>query len=254
MDAPRDGESKVLPLIEHLRELRRRVIVSVLAVVVGIAGSIWPLTTYAFHYLVVPAQQQLPGFKLHQFALLDYWSTYFRVSLLLGIAIAMPVIIYQVLAFIAPGLTKTERRWLFAVVGGGSLMFLVGVVFAYYVELPRLLNFMLTSDSADVQPTIGVTTYINSVTRILMMTGLIFETPLIIMALAKAGLITSRRLMKWWRYAVVLSVVVASFLAPSLNPVTPIVVAIPILGLYFLGALLARIVEGNSLLGGRSSA
>jgi sec-independent protein translocase protein TatC len=237
------GEGKVLSLIEHLRELRRRVIISAAAVALGVLVSIWPLTTYAFHALVRPAQQQVPGLKLHQFQLLDYWTTYFRVSLLLGITLAMPVIMYEVLAFIVPGLTRTERRWLLSIVGAGSLMFVLGVLFAYYVELPRMLDFMLKPDAADVQPTIGVTTYINTVTRILLLTGLLFEAPLVIMALAKAGIVKSRRLLRAWRYAIVVSVILASFLAPSLNPLTPIIVAIPILGLYLLGALLAWFVE-----------
>ena len=237
------GEGKLLTLIEHLRELRYRVMVSVGAVVVCVLASVWPLTKYVFHALVLPAQQQVPGFKLHQFQLLDYWSTYFRVSLLIGIAMAMPVILYEVLAFVVPGLTRNERRWLLSIVGGGSLMFVLGVLFAYFVELPRMLDFMLKPSGNDVQPTIGVTSYINAVTRIILMTGVLFETPLVIMALAKAGVVNSRRLLRAWRYAIVASVVLASFLAPSLNPLTPIVVGIPILGLYLLGALLAWLVE-----------
>ena len=98
-----DEDGKVLTIIEHLLELRRRVMISAAALVVGVGVSIWPLTKYAVHFLVKPAQDEIPGFKLHQFQLLDYWSTYFRVSLLLGIAIAMPVIMYEVLAFVAPG-------------------------------------------------------------------------------------------------------------------------------------------------------
>jgi sec-independent protein translocase protein TatC len=155
----------------------------------------------------------------------------------------MPVVMYQVLAFVVPGLTRDERRWLLGVVAGGTLMFGAGVAFAYFVELPRMLSFMLKPNAGEVQPTIGVTTYINTVTRILLMTGLLFQTPLVIMALAKAGIIKSVRLVRAWRYAVVVSVVVASFLAPSINPLTPIVVGIPILGLYGLGILLAWLVE-----------
>ncbi|HYM16511.1 MAG TPA: twin-arginine translocase subunit TatC [Dehalococcoidia bacterium] len=239
---------KVLTLIEHLRELRHRVMISVIAVVLGVLVSIWPLTKYVFHQLVRPAEQQVPGFKLHQFQLLDYWSTYFRVSLMLGVAIAMPVIIYQVLAFIAPGLTRTERRWLYSFIGGGSAMFLLGMAFAYFVALPRMLDFLLKPGTADVQPTISVTAYVDTVTRIILMSGLVFETPLFIMALAKVGVVTSRRLLKVWRYAVVLSVIVASFMAPSWNPLTPIIVGIPIFGLYALGVVLARLVEGGAML------
>ena len=236
--------------MERLKELRRRVMICVVALVVGVGASIWPLTKYVMHWLVRPAQQQVPGFKLHQFQLLDYWTTYFRVAIMLGIAMAMPVIVYQVLALIAPSLPRAARRWLYGVVLGASTMFIVGMLFAYFVELPRMLDFLLKPGNSDVEPMVGVTFYINTVTRIILLTGLVFETPLIIMALAKAGIVTSRRLLGWWRYAVLGSVVLASFLAPSFNPMTPIIVSIPILALYFAGIVLAKFVEGSPLRGG----
>jgi sec-independent protein translocase protein TatC len=244
-------EGKVLTIIEHLQELRTRVMWSAIALVVGVGVSIWPLTKYAIHFLVIPAQDTRPGFQLHQFQLLDYWSTYFRVSLLLGIAIAMPVIMYQVLAFVAPGLTKQERRWLYPIVIGASLMFVLGMAFGYYAELPPALKFLLDPKNKDVEPTIGVQTYIDTVTRLLLLTGLVFEMPFVIMGLAKIGVVTSKRLLGWWRYAILFAVVLAAIVTPSIDPVTQLVVAAPILLLYFMGALLAKLVEGNSFLGAR---
>lgn len=246
-----EDDGKVLTIIEHLQELRRRVLISAMALVVGVGVSIWPLTKYAVHFLVKPAQDQLPGFKLHQFQLLDYWSTYFRVSLLLGIAIAMPVIIYEVLAFVAPGLTKRERRWLYPIVAGASAMFVLGMAFGYYAELPPALRFLLKPNTDDVEPTIGVATYIDTVTRLLLITGLVFEMPFVIMGLAKIGVVTSRRLIGWWRYAILFAVVLAAIVTPSIDPVTQMIVATPILILYFAGAGMARLVEGNSFLGSR---
>ena len=246
-----EDDGKVLTIIEHLQELRRRVMISALALVVGVGVSIWPLTKYTVHFLVQPAQDEVPGFKLHQFQLLDYWSTYFRVSLLLGLALAMPVIMYELLAFIAPGLTKQERRWLYPIVVGASLMFIAGMAFGYYAELPPALRFLLKPNTNDVEPTIGVQTYIDTVTRLLLITGLVFEMPFVIMALAKIGVVTSRRLIGWWRYAILAAVVLAAIVTPSIDPVTQTVVAGPILVLYFVGALLARLVEGNTFLGAR---
>ncbi len=242
----------MLTVIEHLQELRHRVMMSALALVVGVGVSIWPLTKYALHFLVIPAQQQLQGFKLHQFQLLDYWSTYFRVSLLLGVALAMPVIMYEILAFVAPGLTKGERKWLYPIVVGASAMFVLGMAFGYYVELPPALRFLLHANSNDVEPTIGVQTYVDTVTRLLLVTGLVFETPFVMMGLAKIGVVTSRRLLGWWRYAILLAFVIAAIVTPSIDPVTQTVVALPILVLYFLGAALAKLVEGNSILGSRT--
>ena len=245
------NDEHVLTIIEHLQELRTRVMWSALALVVGIGVSIWPLTKYAIHFLVIPAQDKHPDFKLHQFQLLDYWSTYFRVSLLLGIAMAMPIIIYQVLAFVAPGLTKQERRWLYPIVIGASLMFVLGMAFGYYAELPPALKFLLNSQNEDVEATIGISTYIDTVTRLLLVTGLVFEMPFVIMGLAKIGVVTSKRLLGWWRYAILFAVVLAAIVTPSIDPVTQMIVAAPILVLYFAGAGLARLVEGNSFIGAR---
>jgi sec-independent protein translocase protein TatC len=245
------NDEKVLTIIEHLQELRTRVMWSAGALIVGVLVSIWPLTKYTIHFLVKPGQDQLPGFKLHQFQLLDYWSTYFRVSLLLGIAIAMPVIMYEVLAFVAPGLTKQERRWLYPIVIGATFMFVLGMAFGYYLELPPALRFLLKPNTSDVEPTIGVQTYIDTVTRLLLITGLVFEMPFVIMGLAKIGVVTSKKLWGWTRYAVVASAVLAAVVTPSIDPITMIVVMIPIVVLYFMGMLLAKLVESNSFLGAR---
>jgi sec-independent protein translocase protein TatC len=246
-----DDDGKVLTIIEHLQELRRRVVIMSVALVVGVGVSIYPLTKYTIHFLVQPGKDELPGFTLHQFQLLDYWSTYFRVSLLLGIAIAMPVIVYELLAFVAPGLTKQERRWLYPIVIGASAMFVLGMAFAYYAELPPALRFLLKPNTDDVTATIGVRTYIDTVTRLLLITGLVFEMPFVIMGLAKIGIVTSRKLIGWWRYAILASVVVAAIVTPSIDPVTQTIVAVPVLVLYFVGALLARLVEGSTFLGAR---
>ncbi len=244
-------DGRMLTILEHLAELRTRLMISVLALVAGVAVSIWPMTGYAIDFLVQPAKDEVEGFTLNQFTLLDYWSTYFRVSLLLGLALAMPVIMYQVMAFVAPGLTKEERRWLYPIVLGCSAMFIGGMAFAYYVTLPPALGFLLNPLSDDVESTIGVQTYIDTVTRLLFLTGITFQLPFVIMGLAKIGVITSRKLLGWWRFAILFSVVLAAIVTPSIDPITQTIVAVPILVLYFLGALLARLVEGNSFIASR---
>jgi sec-independent protein translocase protein TatC len=246
-----DGEGKVLTIIEHLQELRYRVMVSSIALIVGVGVALWPLTKYTINFLVQPGKDEVEDFKLHQFQLLDYWSTYFRVSLLLGLALAMPVIMYQALAFVSPGLTRQERRWLYPIVLGCSFMFIAGMAFAYYVELPPALDFLLNPNTDDVEATIGVKTYIDTVTRLLFLTGIVFQMPFVIMGLAKIGVVTSRKLMGWWRYAIVGAALLAAIVTPSIDPVTQAIVAGPIIVLYFMGAAMARLVEGNSFLGAR---
>lgn len=244
-------EEKVLTIIEHLQELRNRTMVACAALIIGVLVSIYPLTKYAISFLVAPAQAEVEDFKLHQFQLMEYWSTYFRVSLLLGLALSMPVIVYQFFAFIAPALTKQEKRWLYPIVLGSSTMFIVGMAFAYYIELPPALRFLLNPNTDDVESTIGISTYIDTVTRLLFITGLVFQLPFVIMGLAKIGVVTSRQLFGWWRYAFLAAVVLAAIVTPSIDPVTQAIVAVPIIILYFMGALMARLVEGNSFIRAR---
>ena len=247
------GEGRVLTILEHLLELRNRVIICSIALIIAVGASIWPLTEYAFDFLIQPGKDEVEGFALHQFQPLEYWSTYFRVSLLLGLAMAMPVIIYQLLAFVGPGLTKTERRWLYPLVLGCSAMFVAGMAFAYYFALPPAFDFLLDTNRDDVEATIGVKTYIDFVTRLLFLTGLTFQLPFVIMALAKIGIVTSRKLIGWWRYAILFSVVLAAIVTPSIDPITQTIVAVPIIILYMIGIVLARLVEGNSFIASRRS-
>lgn len=246
-----EPDGKVLTIIEHLHELRQRVMISAVTLLVCVAASIWPLTEYAIGFLVEPAKHEVEGFKLHQFQLMDYWTTYFRVSLLLGLALAMPMLLYQMMAFIGPGLTRQERRWVYPIVAGGSIMFVLGMAFAYYVELPPALRFLLNPNVDDVEATIGIRTYIDTVTRLLFITGIVFEMPFVIMGLAKIGIVTTRKLLGWWRYAVLLSFVLAAVVTPSFDPVTQTIVALPIIVLYFMGIGLAKLVEGKPILPSR---
>jgi len=242
------NDEKVLTILEHLQELRTRVMWCAGALVVGVGLSLYPLTGYAIDFLIEPGQDRVEGFKLHQFQLLEYWSTYFRVSLLLGIAIAMPMLMYQLFAFIGPGLTREERKWIYPIVFGCSLMFVAGMAFAYYVTLPPALGFLLDTGNENVEPTIGVRTYIDTVTRLLLLTGVTFQLPFVIMGLAKVGVVTSRKLWAWKRYAVVLAFIAGAIVTPSIDPITQTIVTVPILVLYGMGMILARIVEGNALI------
>ena len=242
-----EQEGRVLSILEHLQELRYRLMVSGGALVVGIAVSFWPLTGWFIEFLKQPAESRKAGFKTVFFEPLEGWTTYFRVALLLGVAIAMPVIVYQTLAFIRPGLTKDERRWLYPVVVGASVAFVAGCAFAYYVELPPALGFLLNPPGNIGEPLIGASKYFDFVTRLLFITGLVFELPLVVMGLAKLGAVHSKKLLGWWRYAIILAFVVAAIVTPSVDPVTQSLVAGPIIVLYFTGVALARLVEGNPI-------
>jgi sec-independent protein translocase protein TatC len=245
----KDEDARLLTIIEHLQELRYRLMVSAGALVVGIGASFYPLSRLFISFLEQPAKDRVPNFELVFTEPLEFWTAYFQVSLLLGIAIAMPVIVYQVLAFVGPGLTASERRWLFPIVIGASVSFLAGCTFAYYVELPPALKFLIGSTGGvDAHPLIRIQSYISFTTRLILVTGLVFELPLFVMGLAKIGVVRSGQLLRWWRQAIVIAFVVAAIVTPSIDPVTQSLVAGPIIGLYFVGIVLAKLVEGAPLI------
>ena len=240
-------EGKVLTILEHLQELRRRLIIASAALLIGIIASA-VFTQQLLHWLIAPAKDKVEDLSIIYTEPLEYWATYFRVALVAGVALAMPVIVYEILAFVGPGLTRQERRWVYPIVVGASLSFLAGAAFAYYVELPPALRFLLGFSGDVAEPFIRVGSYVNFVTRLMLVTGLVFEMPLVVMGLAKLGVVTSRRLLGWWRYALVLAFVVAAIVTPSIDPVTQSLVAAPIIVLYFAGIALAKLVEGQPVL------
>jgi sec-independent protein translocase protein TatC len=238
---------KTLTILEHLHELRYRLMVASGALLLGVLVSLWPLTGWFIDFLAEPGRDRVEDFELIFTEPLEYWTSYFRVSLLLGVSLAMPVIVYQILAFVAPGLTPQERRWLYPIVLGASLAFVAGAAFAYYIELPPALSFLVGS-TGDIKPFIRIKSYIDFVTRVILVTGIVFEMPLVVMGLAKLGVVTSRKLLGWWRYAIVLAFVGAAVVTPSIDPITQSLVAGPMIVLYFLGIGLAKLVEGNPIL------
>ena len=240
-------EGKVLTILEHLVELRRRLMISAGALLLCTIGSLI-FTQRLLRWLTAPAHNEVQDVQIVYTEPLEYWGTYFRVALLAGFAMAMPIIVYQLLAFVGPGLTRQEKRWIYPIVMGASLSFLAGAAFAYYVELPPALKFLLGFSGDVADPFLKIGSYINFVTRLMLVTGLVFEMPLIVMGLAKIGVVDSRRLIGWWRHAIILAFVGAAIVTPSIDPVTQSLVAGPIIVLYFVGIALAKLVETRPVL------
>jgi sec-independent protein translocase protein TatC len=242
-------DGKILTILEHLQELRYRLMVCAGALIFGVSVSFYPLSQMFIRFLERPAKDRVENFELVFTEPLEFWTSYFKVSLLLGLAIAMPVIVYQLLAFVGPGLTKSERRWLYPIVLGASLSFIAGCAFAYYVELPPAVKFLLgNTGGIDAKPLIRIQSYIDFVTRLILVTGLVFELPLVVMGMAKIGVVRSGQLLRLWRHAIVVSFVTAAIVTPSIDPVTQSLVAGPIIALYFVGIVLAKLVEGAPLI------
>ena len=230
-DGSRDVE---LPLIEHLRELRSRLIKSALALALTTGLS------FVFAQQEVDILKALAGtHKLIALKPTEAFVAYLQVAFYTGIALSMPILVYQLFRFLAPGLTKTERRWILISLPAVTLFFVAGMLFCYFLVLPSALNFLLNFGSIDVTPTISE--FLSFVTHFLLAAGIAFETPVIIFILSKLGIATPKRLGKFRRWAIVLAFVIAAIITPTPDPINQSIVAIPIILLYELGILFARI-------------
>ena len=232
-DGSRDVE---LPLVEHLRELRDRLIKAALAVALTTGISFF----FAQQEVDLLVNLALPH---HLIALkpTEVFVSYVKVAFITGIAISMPILVYQLFRFLAPGLTRVERRWILISLPAVTIFFITGVLFCYFLVLPSALDFLLNFGSSVIQNNPTISEFLSFVTTFLLAVGVAFETPVIIFLLSKLGIATPKRLSKFRRWAIVLAFIIAAIITPTPDPVNQTIVAVPIIILYELGILFARI-------------
>ncbi len=241
-----------MTFFEHLGELRNRLIWAGLAVILGsIVGFIFSRDLVG---IFVDLAKPTPVVTLNFF---DQFGVYMNIALYVGILLASPVIVYQVMAFLAPALEpesmpgtpeyaqelkalKSIRRSLLFFIPFVAISFAVGVAFAYYIVIPQALHFLLDFSKGQLQALLDAQKYISQITQLLFWVGVSFELPIFIFLLAKVKIVTFQRLIKWWKWALVFSLVAAAFITPSPDIFNQAIIAIPIFCLYWLGVLFAR--------------
>ncbi|HAL62501.1 MAG TPA: twin-arginine translocase subunit TatC [Chloroflexi bacterium] len=227
---------KRMTIFEHLEDLRGRLIKSVIALLVTTLFSLI-FTSRFLKILTAPMGNLQPIFLRPT----EMIITYFKIALICGVALAMPVIIYQFVLFILPALKPKEKRYLYIIVPGATISFVIGLLFAYFALLPFAVRYLLSfgGDIARAQWTIGE--YIGFVTTILLWIGVAFETPLVIFFLAKVGIVTPAMLSRYRKYAVLAAAVIAAIITPTPDPFNMMIVMVPLYLLYEAGALLAKL-------------
>jgi sec-independent protein translocase protein TatC len=226
-----------LPLLQHLEELRQRVFKACGAVVLT------TLLSFAFANPLVDLLTRPIGGRgaLISIEITENIGIFMRVSLLSGLVLGMPFVAYQVLSFVLPGLKRSERRWMIGGVALTTVLFLTGVAFAWFVMLPTAIPFLTRF--------MGITTqvrplnYFSFITSLLFWIGVSFEMPVVVMILARFGLVTPRQLLGGWRYAIVGLAVVAAAVTPTVDPVNMGLVLLPLLALYAISIGLAAFVR-----------
>lgn len=230
------SSNRALPLHAHLEELRRRLIVIVGAVVVGMV-----IAFFIAGYIFAILKSRAPGVDLIYIGLSEMIGTYFKVVFWSGVALALPVIIYEVAAFVLPALTPPEKKWLFFLVPALFLGLAAGVAFCYFVLLPPALQFLLTFGGDIARPQIRVGNYISVVVSLLFWSGVVFETPVITFFLAKIGVLQPQWLSQNRRLAFVGAFVLGAIITPTFDPINQTLVAGPLIVLYEISIWLAKL-------------
>ena len=232
--------SREQTLLQHLSELRRRVFICVVAVLAGSAVS-FVFFEEIVEILVEPARDLGlgTGGELIYTEVTELLTTAIKVSFVSGLILASPIIVSQGVMFVAPGLTRQEKRYLFGFMPVVILAFAGGVAFAYYILTPPALHFLLTFGGDIATPLIRISNIINLMIRLLFWMGLAFETPLVMFLLASLGIASASSLGRFRRYWVVVAFILAAMITPTVDPVNQALVAGPLLVLYELGILLA---------------
>ena len=227
-------DAATMSLIEHLEELRRRLIISVAAIVVGAV-----IGFFLSEPVLALLRQPLPD--AHQTlivtSLTDAFAVRLKISGFLGIAMAMPVILYQVWRFVTPGLTRRERRLIWPLMLVALALFALGM-FIGYVIIPYAITFLLSFAMEGVEPFLTLPEYVGFVTTMMIVFGLVFEFPILLVALARVGIIDHRRLARSRRWTIVGIVIFAIVATPGGDPISPLILS-SVMYLLFEGSLLA---------------
>lgn len=235
-------ESGEMSLIDHLKELRNRAIIAMAALVIGVIVSFIFWRDIA-EILIGPAKDHDPNFQLATFAATEAFFLSMKLSLYSGLVVASPVIIYEILMFVLPGLTAKEKKLILPSMFGVLFFLLLGIAFAYYVILPASLGFLLDFGGEDFQEIIQAGPYFSFTMRLILLVGISFEMPMVIALLARLGVVTARKVLGFWRYMVVIIFIIAAVVTPTPDPITQTFVAGPLVVLYLVGIGLAYLVQ-----------
>lgn len=226
-------------VLSELRELRNRLVRAILALFIGTLLSLFLVTPRLLRVVVAPMGSNTPiALKPTETIVV-----YFKLALIGGLVIAMPVILFQFLRFVLPALYPNEKIYVYWALFGGTFFFAGGVAFAALVMLPAALPFLQGFLSDIVRPTYSIESYVSFVTTLLLWVGIVFELPVLMFFLARLGVLKPAALIKFRKFAIVLAAVAAAAVTPTVDPFNMLLVMGPIVVLYEVGILLARLAS-----------
>ena len=229
-----------MSLVEHLEELRRRLIVAIAAIVVGaIAGFV--LSGPVLTLLEGPLPTGID--KLYFTGVADAFSVRLKIAVFLGVAFAMPVVLYEIWRFVTPGLTKPERRLVWPMLGGALVLFAIGLAVGYVIT-PFALTFLLSfAEPGKIEPLLTIGEYIGFVTTLMLAFGLVMEFPVVLVALARVGILSYRAVAARRRWVILGITIFAVVVTPGGDPFSPSILGAVMYVLFEASLLVMRLVR-----------
>lgn len=234
-----------IPLISHIKELRSRLLYSLIALVIAtvIAGV---FNKFIIEQLVLlPAEKS--GLILQNLRVFGQPILYFKIIFVAGLILSSPVIFNQIWLFVKPALHKHEIKWSRSIAVFTAICFFSGVVFAYLVLMPTMLDFAESFGTKLINNQIDVNYYLSFLIMLLLSMGILFELPILTFILSRAGIITHKTMLKYWRQSLIVILIVAAVLTPTPDPISQAIFAAPLCILYIISILVAKSAQKKEL-------
>jgi sec-independent protein translocase protein TatC len=232
-------DEKKLPLTAHLQELRKRLILSFIAVGAGFIIC-YAFSQPLFDVLSAPLLKRMPlGGSLIFTSVAEAFFTYMKVAFIGGLILASPFVLYQIWAFVAPGLYQKEKRYVVPFVLSGSFFFALGVLFGYFLAIPIGFKFLLGFATDFIKPMPSMKEYLSFSIKFLLAFGIVFEFPVVLILLARIGVVDAKTMARQRKYAILLIFIFAAVMTPP-DLISQVIMALPLMGLYELSILLSK--------------
>lgn len=233
-----DSEALELPISEHVEEFRQRLL-QYFGVTLVTIGLVFSQITPLVQFLEGPVQE----IKFIQLSPGEYFLSTVKIAFYGGLLFSIPFLISQIVFYILPGLTKSEKKIILPILITSVILFGLGLVFAYYVLIPAALNFFIGYSKSVIEPLWSFDQYFDFVLFLFYSTGISFQVPIVQIIIGLAGLVSGEQMLSAWRYVVLAATIVSAVLTPSTDPVTQLCLSVAILFLYMVGALILVIYK-----------
>ncbi|NWF49061.1 MAG: twin-arginine translocase subunit TatC [Ignavibacteriaceae bacterium] len=228
-----------MSFLDHLEELRWRIIYSLIGILVGTIAC-WIFIDFLIEQILLkPARES--GALLQNLKPFGQLFLYFQVAIISGIILSIPNSFYQIWQFISPALRYRERKYILAIVVFSTICFLAGIVFAYFVMLPLTLKFAVQFGSGAIKNEFAIDEYISIIISVMLAAGVIFELPMVSFFLSKLGILTPQFMRKYRRHSIIIILVLAAILTPGTDPVSQIILAVPLVLLYEISIFISKL-------------